>query len=149
MWKGIKGIRVLLPLVFISFGNCSDIYDYWYEFCVSLKSAPRYINAMRPGRLYGNLLTWKLKRPWLAYLITSTLPLSMILGSLSLSPTIGVGFGCRRAHLESMRTRGSTLRSVKTRGIEELIENDRLNWTGIGEPLFRPVHSSLGWMQGI
>ncbi len=111
--KRNKRHQSFTALVFISFGNCSYIYNYWYEFCVSLKSAPRYINAMRPGRLYGNLLTWKLKRPWLAYLITSTLPLSMILGSLSLSPTIGVGFGCRRAHLECMRTRGEHIEKCK------------------------------------
>ncbi len=46
--KGIKGIRVLLPLVF--FSETAVIYTYGYEFHVSIKSAPRYINAMRPGR---------------------------------------------------------------------------------------------------
>ncbi len=28
------------------------ICTYWYEFHISLKSAPRYIHAMRPGRHY-------------------------------------------------------------------------------------------------
>ncbi len=26
VWKGIKGVGVLLPLVLIYFGNCSDMY---------------------------------------------------------------------------------------------------------------------------
>ncbi len=25
VWKGVKGVRVLLPLVFVSFGNCSNM----------------------------------------------------------------------------------------------------------------------------
>lgn len=33
--------------------------------------------------------------------------------------TIGVGSGYRIGHLECMRTKGSTLRGVETRGIEK------------------------------
>ncbi len=39
VWKGIQGVWVLLPLVFISFGNCSDIGTY-FILCPSIKSAP-------------------------------------------------------------------------------------------------------------
>ncbi len=45
----LQDVRVVLPLVFVSFGTVV-ICSYWYIFHVALKSAPRYINTMRPGR---------------------------------------------------------------------------------------------------
>ncbi len=39
MWKGIKGVGVLLPLVFIYFGKWKIMYLL----------APKYVYAMRPG----------------------------------------------------------------------------------------------------
>lgn len=41
--------------------------------------------------------------------------------------TIGVSSGYRIGHLECIRTKGSTLRGVETRGTEGRIESDRLN----------------------
>ncbi len=48
VWKGVKGVRVLLALVFVSFGNCSNMYLLVH---ISLKRASRYVNAMRPGSI--------------------------------------------------------------------------------------------------
>ncbi len=40
----------LLPLLFYFLLEIAVICIYWYIFSVSLKSAPRYVNTMRPGR---------------------------------------------------------------------------------------------------
>lgn len=77
--------------------------------------------------VYDHLLTWEVKK----YIATA--PLSVILGTNFFVFTIGVGSGCRIGYLECMRTTGSALRGVDTRRIEEWIENDRLNWTRIGQ----------------
>jgi len=73
------------------------------------------------------------KRPLLAYLIISTAPLSVIVGTHFFFFLHNWCCGCKIGYLECMRTIGSALRGVDTRRIGEWIENDRLNRTRIGE----------------
>ncbi len=35
VWKGVKGVRVLLALVFVSFGNCSNMYLLVHISCLA------------------------------------------------------------------------------------------------------------------
>ncbi len=39
VWKGVKGVWVVLPLVFISFGNCSDMHLLVRISCLTKKCA--------------------------------------------------------------------------------------------------------------
>ncbi len=78
MWKGVKDVRVLLPLVFFVFLETAVICNYWYVFGVLLKSAPRYVNAMRLVKC-GRTTQWCLGGVLLGFIFKLLyLPLSLL-----------------------------------------------------------------------